>query len=394
MKRVIRPFWSYNIIKIEKWLENMATRGYILKKVNTITRTFTFEKQEPKNLNYKICYENKGINDVSPSLKKEGWKVIANIHRWLFVCNEKSREEIKINPSREILLKRNKIIKNIMLMIVMIYGFIYVPLLLILGFAFTGAALGLIPVEHDNSIVEISSEPFLLDYLGQNIIFVALLFGIYTIIKLNKLDKQIRQEDNLQEIKVEENNCLEKSKAIRKIKLGWFYSPDKTEKWLESMEMQGYNLQKIHKLGTIFYFKKGNPRKIKYIADYKNSTNETYYEIHKEDGWKLNFKSMGGFMQWSIWSKEYEGVEPEIYTDGKDLLAYARKILIVHTLMFAPILVIYPYIIGVNIAYNDNYLFSFPAIVSVLCLVEFGIFYKNIVGYYLRTKKKVSNSAL
>lgn len=42
MKKIIKPFWSFNIIKIENWLEKMESRGFNLYKVNSLGTKFYF----------------------------------------------------------------------------------------------------------------------------------------------------------------------------------------------------------------------------------------------------------------------------------------------------------------------------------------------------------------
>jgi hypothetical protein len=56
---------------------------------------------------------------------------------------------------------------------------------------------------------------------------------------------------------------------IKKTKIGWFYSPDIAEKWLEKMEEEGYNLVSMSNLGNSFYFVKGEAKKVKYHVDFQ-----------------------------------------------------------------------------------------------------------------------------
>lgn len=391
MKKVIKPFWSYDIIKIENWLSNMASEGYILEDINTYTRVFKFSKESKQRLTYKIYYENKGIEGCSPSLKREGWKSIYSKNRWNFMCNEKNKEDIKINPSRENILKRNRNIKYVLWFILCFYLMTFLPLLLILGFSFGGAALGIIPVEFEDSI---TPESIAIDYgayMGQTVFFILIFMAIYTIIKLNKLDKQLRKENGYP-IDEEEKNIeiKDKSKIIKKIKPAWSYSPDKTEKWLEDMESKGFNLCKISKWSSVFYFEKGNPRKIKYVLDYQGATSETYYEIHKEDGWKLNLKTIGSISRWSIWSKEYDDIKPEIYSNNEEILNHSKKTLIVHSMCFIPVLMMSIASIITEIElFITRGITSSGWIISIILMIEFGIFYMNIVGYYVRTRKRV-----
>ncbi|WP_158540678.1 DUF2812 domain-containing protein [Romboutsia weinsteinii] len=392
MKKVIKPFWTYNIVKIEKWLSEMISRGYILKDVNILTRVFVFEKSENKKVSYKISYENVGVNDINNSLKKEGWNRVVSKNRWMFSCTDKNNEDIKISPSREGILKRNKVIKYFLFFISLLYFGMYIPVLLILGFASLGVVLGFIPVEYDNSIVVDPSISTNETMIGPVVFFSILIFIFYTILKLNKLDKEIRKElgYNKKKYMYDVEEVSNKDKQIKKFKPAWQYAPDKLEKWLDDMESKGYNLYKVNKIGAMFYFTKGQSRKIKYIVDYQNSTDEGYFEIHKEDGWKLNFKSIGSITTWSIWSKEYDDTVPEIYTNNEDLLKYAKKTLIINTITLLPALVIFTSLLCQDIYFVMNGLTPiYSVIIKIVVIIEFAIFYNSSLKYYFRTKKKI-----
>ncbi|MEG2056907.1 MAG: DUF2812 domain-containing protein [Romboutsia sp.] len=208
MKKVFKPFWSYSILKIEKWLSKMASEGYILDGVNIYTRVFTFKKGKDQSITYKISYQNKGIVSLCQPLKREGWKNILKKNRWNFICNKKNEEDIKINPSRENLLKRNRNIKYTLWFILYFYIMAFVPILLILGF---------IPLQIENIIgIDYGA------YIWQSIFLMFILLAIYTIVKLNKLDKKLREEVGYD---VDEENSgigkVGKSELVKKIKLGW-----------------------------------------------------------------------------------------------------------------------------------------------------------------------------
>lgn len=155
------------------------------------------------------------------------------------------------------------------------------------------------------------------------------------------------------------------------------------------MESKGLNLYKVGKWSGIFYFKKDNPRKIKYILDYQGSTDESYYEIHKSDGWNLNFKTVGSISRWSIWSKEYIDQKPEMYTNDEEILTRAKKILIIHSICFLPILSM-----GLASTITEIQLLitrgeAYFSFINIILMVEFGNFYINILGYYIRTRKRL-----
>lgn len=391
MKKVIKPFWAYNIVKIEKWLSEMASRGYILKDVNILTWVFVFEKSERQNLIYKISYEAKGIKDINTSLKKDGWEKLICKNRWIFLYNTKVKKDIRVNPSREGILRRNKAIRYFLFFISLLYFGFYLPIWMILGFGSLGIVLKVITEEFVDSVFEAISWIYSgVEFYPVIYLFVFLII-MYIIVKLDKLDKEIRKELKYGKEKyVCDVEIRDDTDKIKKLKLAWSYSPDKIEKWLENMETKGYNLCKINKIGTMFYFTKGQPRKIKYIADYQNSTDESYYEIHKEDGWKLNFKSIGSAINWCIWSKEYYDTVPEIYTNNEDLLKYAKKTLIINTITLLLALVMFTSLLCQDIYFVVNGLTPiYSMIIKIIVIIEFAIFYNSSLRYYFRTKKKI-----
>ena len=110
---------------------------------------------------------------------------------------------------------------------------------------------------------------------------------------------------------------MKEVKTVWRWSVGW--NIDNLEKWLEEMEMNEWNLIKAD--FTSFSpmrlkFKKGKVRKIRYCFDYQSKVDDNYFEIFKEDGWKLIDTKKGPMF---MWSKSYEIEKPHIYTDTKSL---------------------------------------------------------------------------
>lgn len=380
MKRVTKLFWSFNIIKIETWLGEMSEEGYVLEDINTLTREFIFKKATSKKLIYKIDYLEKGNKNISNTLKYNGWNTVVNKGRWIFLCNE---NQASINPSRENLLRRNKNIK-IMLGAFGLYCCFYLGTIsIIMPSTFLLGALGSIDIKESFSFST-----------AQIVFFLILTMNLYLYYKINKLNKELlREKDSKSEYEeiMNDFNLENDSEVIYKTRLGWIYSPDKTMDWLENMELKGYNLHKISKIGSTFYFKKGSPRKVKYIADYKNKTDNMYYEIYKQDGWKLLYNSFGNIFKWYVWGKEYEDKIPKMYSDVEEIKKQAKNVLIIHSLLYLPLIFIELYIIMTDISnFINKRIDSLSiSILSIVLVIEFSIFYINIFRYYLRTKKRI-----
>ena len=97
----------------------------------------------------------------------------------------------------------------------------------------------------------------------------------------------------------------------------WGWNTEKVENWLEAMERKGWHLVKVDFAQIKFSFKKGESRKVRYCFDFPMNDKENYFEIFKEDGWKLMDNKIG---PWFIWSKSYQNERPNIYTDTKSLI--------------------------------------------------------------------------
>ena len=336
MIRIIKLFWSFNIIKIEKWLREKALEGYILKDVNINTRVFTFNRGDKKDITYRICYGDKGIDHIENGLKRNGWYNLFSTGKWTFIANENKLEEIRVQPSRENLLKRIRVSKVILSCLLLYYVITRGMFsLLLISMIFSGS----MEVYNSNNL---RVEYGILDY---GFIIIKLIFPIIVFIILFAIlkneEKQLKgcfYEGLDNKIFKEELESENKLELIKIFKLGWVYSPDKLEQWLQEMERKGLNLYKISKNGCKFYFFKGKPRKIKYVADLKKLPNEICYEIYKEDNWDLAFRSSSSIFQWTIWKKEYKGKKPEIYSDRDEGIKYARRVLLVNLLTIVPLM--------------------------------------------------------
>jgi hypothetical protein len=97
----------------------------------------------------------------------------------------------------------------------------------------------------------------------------------------------------------------------------WGWNPEKIEKWLEEMELDGWNLFQVDFSYIRFKLEKGESRKIRYCIDYQLNVEDTYFELFREDGWELVDDKIA---PWYIWHKLYHDERPHIYTDTKSLI--------------------------------------------------------------------------
>ena len=152
---------------------------------------------------------------------------------------------------------------------------------------------------------------------------------------------------------------------------------------------------RMSRSGNTFYFMKGEPRNVKYFLDFQITVNDSYFEFHKSSGWKMIFTSYSSFTKHTLWGKEYWDEKPALYSDTSHILKHAKKQCMVYCILFIPLIIMYLFIIGLNI---KMYLEGIPVmrtglialIVMLVCMVEFGCFVMKSLGYYLRIRRKVS----
>jgi hypothetical protein len=392
-KSVFRPFWSIDIIKTENWLSKMSNKGYDLKEIKSVTKVFIFENGESNVINYRICRHKSGMIIESQSLIRSGWYTAFTKGKWSILANENEKAQIKVNPSRENLLNRNRILKYAIGTLLAIYLMMSVmPMILIMA---------IFSSSNNDSSKDVSMSGANVSIL---IILLVLTSLIYLVMKLNKSDKKLRMENGI-DLDLSftipkdtilnhniERNLRNDGKIIKKIKPAWFYAPDKAERWLENMETKGYNLYRMSRLGNTFYFMKGEPKNVKYCLDYQNITNNSYFEIHKSNGWKMIFTSFSSFTKHTLWRKEYLDEKPELYSDKNHALQHARKQCITYCVLFIPVIIMYLLLIGSFIKlYLKGIQVPWPMpIMFSLLIVEFGYLTIITLGYYLRIRKKLS----
>jgi hypothetical protein len=401
IKKVFRPFWSYDVQKTEIWLSSMAEKGYFLVKMNRGTRCFFFKQDEPKKLTYRIGYDKMQGESLSNGLLTAGWMKVLRSGKWFVILNEKSIEQIKTSPVREGIIKHNRVIMYI-------FSGILTYFAMMAMFFLTIFSIVIFSADSQGEVVESPYWIFTYLYFGAEL--AILILALYSVVKIYKTNKRlIREKINRNEqegvrkdegklSKFDENRLKRSGKLVVKRKLGWMYAPDKLEKWLETMEEKGLNLYRVSKIGTTFYFIVGGPRKVSYCADYQNIADESYFDIHREAGWKMVFNSIGSLQKWSIWSHEYlegEG-RPQIYSDKSNQLKHAKRIAITYSCIFLPLVIVYLLNLGFSIDWmvsgniDIDKLRIFNMIIMFLATLSFGSYSIRTWLYYMRLKKSLN----
>ncbi|MFS0862229.1 DUF2812 domain-containing protein [Fredinandcohnia sp. 179-A 10B2 NHS] len=370
MIRKYRPLWSYDIPRIEQWLTQMAEKGYGLKGLNRFTRCFLFEEEEPKKLTYRIGYEKVQNKTLPTTLQKEGWKPAVQTGKWTFLANE---NEAKTSPVRDDIIRRNRIIMYLFsFLLVFMMGILLNPLVMFLS---------------ADEVIIVESPLWVVTYTFFGLVLAFVILGAVSILKIRRSNKQF-----LEEIHVKNTTEKVKGPFVVKYKFGWMYAPDKLEKWLEEMEEKGFNLKKVGKMGVTFYFSKGEPRKVAYALDYQNLSNESYFRIHQDSGWKKAYSSPSPLQKWTLWSCEYRKGEekPQFYSDKTHLVKHARKVAMSYTALFLPLVIMYSLFISsyvYQILHDELSTLNTTNFVMQLFLIfVFGTFTVRTWLYYRRLK--------
>lgn len=399
MIKIFRPFWSYDIQKTEEWLTSMAEKGYELIRINRVSRYFFFQQGKPKAATYRIVFDKVQSQPLSKSLLDFGWTKVLQSGKWYLLMNMLPEQQIRTFPVREGIVKHNKTIMYVFMGIL-----IYLMIALLNVILITSVGMTVSKLEP----IKIFTGPYgFIPATALGISILLWILTIYSVITINKTNKRLtgeyiqRTEIYSQGIpllsdkrsKKQEKQLKSSGQLIVKRKLGWMYAPDRLEKWLEGMEEEGYNLYRVSKTGTVFYFIRGKSRKVSYCTDLRNNTDSNYFDIHADGGWASLYVSGSWIQRWVLWGQEYAAGEtkPQIYSDKIYKLRLARRVALTYSLMFLPIIILYIYIIGLNIRLSTMMILDRLQIMNMILfailVLLFGSYVCRTWLYYKRLRK-------
>ena len=386
-KTIFRPFWSFDVVKTEKWLSEMHAGGYALKKVHFASRLFVFEKVQPAQIFYRIVFDKHTEGTAEIVIQDGAYDPVCCSKKFYILRTNQAAPAM--SPSYDGFLRRNKTIGMVLGYVLLFFIFSYLPLALITGIMLAG------------SPSEITNEPFY--FLGLPIFLLWFIPFIWIFLKLRKTNRELEKrcgdtldlsftlpKDTL--ISKNEINRLSKSgQLIKRTKIAWQYAPDKIEIWLEKMAQNGYHLIKLSKLGVSFYFLKGEPRKSKFHIDYQNKTDPAYFNLNKESGWKLFFTSLSRFQNLSVWGQEYKEEPPMFYSDRESQIKHARNFALTYSLFFYPVCILLAFTVIRNLILLNKisleWMFVLNTVLFIILILELGFFATRTVLYYFRVKK-------
>ncbi|MBR4225106.1 MAG: DUF2812 domain-containing protein [Oscillospiraceae bacterium] len=375
------PMWIADPVGSEKQLDVLAEKGWRLTSMNFFG-VCTFEESSPRHVHHRIVLEKGG---VTKGASEKGWECLYQGKVFYVAATEKDLEPISYAAHKKI----HSIIKMIFFLLLM---------------AFFGYFLGMwmASIDYAKSLAELFS-------IGEAVVLTAMLAVIATWVhfavggkKMPKSDIELGgymktiPKENFAYDKKTERRMIKEGRMKAVLKLGWFYAPDKAEEWVEKMALDGWVFYRFDPMGSTFYFlKEDGPAKLRFAVDYQNHSSDEYYEMTKEEGWKLEFTSVTRTMGFSIWSKRWddEDTRPEFYSDIESEYARAKRFAITFGISIGAMI---PVVISIVALYlteigTDD---TLPAmltflVVYALLMVEYLVFFARIMGYYLRVRKRM-----
>jgi hypothetical protein len=388
-KTIFRPFWSFDVVKTEKWLSEMHAKGYALQKIRFAARQFVFEETQPVQMLYRIIFDKhtKGAPEIV--LQDGAYDQVCFSKNYYVLRTEHT--DPAMTPSYDGFLKRNKMIGAVAgyLLLAFIVMSFFPLMMIIFFFVFFGFSSFSL---YDGSLILFE---FSIPLLTSIPIFLTFLKFLRTNRELGKLcgdtlDLSFTVPKETLLSKGEINRLRKSGRLIKRTRIAWQYAPDKVEIWLEKMAQDGYRLNNLSKLGLSFYFLKGEPYKSKYHIDYQNKTDPAYFNLNKESGWKLFFTSISRFQNLSVWGQEYTDKPPMFYSDSESQIKHARTFALSYSLCFYPVCLLCMFSVANNI-YRFSYISLSTMIVQnlifLVLILEFGFFATRTVLYYFRVKK-------
>lgn len=381
-KTVFRPFWSYDVASTEDWISQMARQGWMLSSVHFPLRRFLFHQEKPCEKEFFITYQ-KGQGDfLSQSLKQAGYQKIAGNKDYQVLSHECGPSGIC--PDYSGFYEKNRTLKVWSgRLALLVFFLLWVPNMLM-----TGLKLG---DSYGFAVAWLVHTALLLWLSGT---FFALLFFNHSLEQRlpGTAEPGLAGRDDMGITRERERELRRQKKRAVRLKLAWMYAPDKMEQWLEKMEASGFQLYRVGTLGNLFYFIKGAPRKMKYVADYQSKTMPQYFEMNRAAGWQAVFTSVFQTQAIILWRHAYTDESPEFYSDYETKRNAAKQFVKTYGVMLLAVGALYALMAGVRLSGFAGAVELSPselagAIIFTVVFVEFFVLGFRAVRYYYRVKK-------
>lgn len=366
-----RPLWSYDVDKTEQWLSDMAAEGKQFINFNRWTRMFSFQEGTFRNnKDYQFVYEKSDY--VLPEvLKQSGWEVALTDGNWHIARNE--LEDVRVYPSREGVLKRNRLHTTVLT------GISYLYAIQLLTFTIAMFAILFSSAE----VTDGSNPLWILTFTYFLQVIVVIWLAIHSTRKLRAFERKYF------DTAVDDVDVV--GETFGKWRPNWFYSPDLIEKWLSDMAAKGNHF--VDLFGTRFRFERGAPKRVAYVHDFQLKAGSNYYDIHKSAGWQLKYTTPYSFIKHALWMKEYDVGEekPQLTYDVAEKKAKVRKVLLMNMGIAILFVMFYGFIFKTSFSSYQNIGWSPPGIYFMgIFVMAFSMpitILIQTIRYYLRMKR-------
>jgi len=98
--------------------------------------------------------------------------------------------------------------------------------------------------------------------------------------------------------------------------------PADLEEWLEGMAAEGWHMDRFRQWNSLWMrFKKGEPKKYRFVCDLQFKEREDYRSTYEQFGWKF----LGRMSSVRVWRMEYKDKRPEAFSDRESVVARNRR---------------------------------------------------------------------
>lgn len=111
-------------------------------------------------------------------------------------------------------------------------------------------------------------------------------------------------------------------------KTAWFsvfrrVVPADYEEWLESLALEGWNVDKIGQFSSIrMTFVRTGPKKYRYVFDLNAFPNKDYVNTYEQFGWEF----VGQMSSCFVWRREYSDRRPESFSDAESAIRRNKRV--------------------------------------------------------------------
>jgi len=107
--------------------------------------------------------------------------------------------------------------------------------------------------------------------------------------------------------------------------------PADLENWLEHMAVEGWHIDRVRQWNSLWMtFKKGEPRKYRFVCDMQFAARKDYRATYEQFGWQY----LGRMASMYVWRMEYQGQRPEAFTDRDSVVDRNRRTILAVSVSF------------------------------------------------------------